>query len=57
MKLNQSEKVALQYLINYTIEEELRHYEESGEPKDHIYLKILRLQLAMIKNKKNIIIH
>lgn len=34
----------LNEVINYLINDEKRHYYESEKPKDHIYLKLLKLK-------------
>jgi len=31
-------------VINYLIEDDKKHYEESGKPQNHIYLTLLKLQ-------------
>lgn len=39
------EKKALTYeVIDYLYDEEQRHFEESGKPNDHIFLKIKKLK-------------
>lgn len=37
----------LEILIAYILENEATHYEESGQPADHVYAVALRLQATM----------
>ena len=39
-----SDPNALKHIISYLEHDEKRHYEESGKPKDHIWLSVKKTQ-------------
>jgi len=39
-------------ICDYLVVDEKRHYEESGRPKDHIWLHVKRIQRWLNKNNK-----
>jgi hypothetical protein len=41
---NSKKDLLINKVINYLIEDEEKHYIESGKPKNHIYLTLLKLQ-------------
>lgn len=42
--LTENNKRDINMVLKYLMEEEFRHYEESGEPENHIYKVLLRLK-------------
>lgn len=45
------ELLALRDVVLYYIEDELKHFEESDRPQDHIYRSLAVLYVFLIKNK------
>jgi len=51
IELNKKEYIALCNVIDNIEDREMIHYEESGYPKDHVYLDIVTLSLVLKKYK------
>jgi hypothetical protein len=49
--MNKEQKESLEAVIDYFIDDEEKHYEESGKPDNHIYKDILVLKELLRENK------
>ena len=45
--MNQELKTLLDRILDYVVESEVEHYEESGEPDNHIYALALEAKVAL----------